>query len=130
MGNGECWTLANDALGAVGRAEKDRGREPCMQSQSYVHGYKIFEFKGGRVVVGGGVREAGVRRGDVVQFFSAVFADGRGGRKWAGAPDHTSVVGGGEFSPLSCFLFSPLVLVVILAQVVNSRWDETSLKPQ
>jgi hypothetical protein len=41
----------------------------------------------------GGVREAGVARGDIVQLLSAHFKskDGRS-EKWAGAPDHTAVV--------------------------------------
>ncbi|KAF7937567.1 uncharacterized protein EAE98_001881 [Botrytis deweyae] len=94
VGNGECWTLANEGLKAVARDCKERGGEGCMSSQGYVHGYKVFEFKNGRVEVGGGVKEAGVRRGDVVQFLEAHFMDNRGGQKWAGAPDHTSVVVG------------------------------------
>ncbi|KAM0129221.1 hypothetical protein ACHAP3_007954 [Botrytis cinerea] len=94
VGNGECWTLANEGLKAVAQDCRERGEEACMSSQGYVHGYKVFEFKNGRVEVGGGVREAGVRRGDVVQFLEAHFRDSRGGQKWAGAPDHTSVVVG------------------------------------
>ena len=104
VGNGECWTLANEGLKAVAQDCRERGEEACMNSQGYVHGYKVFEFKNGRVEVGGGVREAGVRRGDVVQFLEAHFRDSRGGQKWAGAPDHTSVVVGGEFSFLAFLL--------------------------
>jgi hypothetical protein len=44
-----------------------------------------------------------VVRGDVVQFFESHFRDARGGQKWAGAPDHTSVVVGGMlFFLLTC----------------------------
>ncbi|KAM3070750.1 hypothetical protein ACMFMF_008198 [Clarireedia jacksonii] len=96
VGNGECWTLAHEALKHVARECAARGEEPCMSSQSYVHGYLIYEFKDGVAEPRGGVREAGVVRGDVVQFLSSHFKDARGGQKWAGAPDHTSVVVGVE----------------------------------
>jgi hypothetical protein len=100
VGDGECWTLANEALKAIGASASSQGREPCMPSQSYVHGSLIYSFTPATSPYPeprGGVREAGVARGDIVQLLSAHFKskDGRN-QKWAGAPDHTAVVVGVE----------------------------------
>jgi hypothetical protein len=96
VGDGECWTLANEALKAVAAKASSQGREPCMSSQSYVHGSLIYSYMPATSSYPepkGGVREAGVARGDIVQLLSAHFKskDGRS-EKWAGAPDHTAVV--------------------------------------
>ncbi|KAK7205583.1 hypothetical protein BZA70DRAFT_164019 [Myxozyma melibiosi] len=75
VGNGECWTLARDALKSAG----------ALESIGYVHGVKVYE---------GGEGEGGgedVREGDVVQFKNARFKDGYG-EKIVGMPDHTAVV--------------------------------------
>ncbi|PQE13190.1 gmp synthase protein [Rutstroemia sp. NJR-2017a BBW] len=96
VGNGECWTLAFEALKAVAEECERKGEEPCMVSQGLVHGYQIYESKNGVAEPRGGVQEAGVVRGDVLQFFESHFRDKKGGQKWAGAPDHTSVVVGVE----------------------------------
>jgi hypothetical protein len=98
VGNGECWTLANDALVAIGAQCASRGQEPCMPSQSYTHGHLIYLFvptTSPYPEPRGGVSESGVARGDVIQLLSAHFqsADGRS-QKWAGAPDHTAVITG------------------------------------
>ena len=95
MGNGECWTLAHNALVAVGSSFSSRGQEPCMPSQSYTHGYKIFSFSPPSLPQPrGGVLEAGVVRGDIIQFTSSRFEAKNGSWKLAGMPDHTSVVVG------------------------------------
>lgn len=98
VGDGECWTLANEALKAIGSRASSKGREPCMSSQSYVHGSLIYSYIPATSPYPeprGGVHEAGVARGDIVQLLSAHFKskDGRS-EKWAGAPDHTAVVTG------------------------------------
>jgi hypothetical protein len=98
VGDGECWTLANQALLAVGAQCSTRGVEPCMPSQSYTHGHIIYSFvpaKSSYPEPRGGVLEAGVARGDIIQLLSAHFnsKDGRS-EKWAGAPDHTAVITG------------------------------------
>jgi hypothetical protein len=69
-----------------------------MSSQSYTHGHIIYEFilaKSPHPEPRGGVLEAGVTRGDIIQLLSAHFKsrDGKS-EKWAGAPDHTAVVTG------------------------------------
>jgi hypothetical protein len=100
VGDGECWTLANEALLAVGAASSSQGREPCMSSQSYVHGCLIYSYIPAASPYPeprGGVREAGVARGDILQLLTTHFKakDGRS-EKWAGSPDHTAVVVGVE----------------------------------
>lgn len=100
VGDGECWTLAHDALIAVASKFSSRGLEPCMPSQSYTHGALIYSYiptSSPYPEPKGGVHEAGVARGDVIQLLSAHFKskDGRS-EKWAGAPDHTAVITGVE----------------------------------
>ena len=96
VGDGECWTLANQALLAVAAQCSSRGIEPCMSSQSYTHGHIVYSFvpaKSPYPEPRGGTQEAGVTRGDIIQLLSAHFKskDGRS-EKWAGAPDHTAVI--------------------------------------
>ncbi|KFY07898.1 hypothetical protein V492_06719 [Pseudogymnoascus sp. VKM F-4246] len=94
VGNGECWTLANDGLTAVASACTDRGEEPCMSSKGYVHGALIYEKIGRKhPEPPGGVLAAGVARGDILQFWKARL-EAKDGRSWksAGAPDHTAVI--------------------------------------
>jgi hypothetical protein len=96
VGNGECWTLANDALKAVATSRTSAGQEPCMASQAFVHGGLIFSYLpavSSSPNPPGGIKEAGVARGDIIQFLSAHFKDG-GRQQWAGMPDHTSVITG------------------------------------
>ena len=96
VGNGECWTLAHDGLKAIAATCSEQGQEPCMPSQSYIHGVAVYTFipatkpdsNPGRSVL-----EAGVGRGDIVQILSAHFKSRDGRRQaWAGDPDHTAVV--------------------------------------
>ncbi|KFX89362.1 hypothetical protein V490_07076 [Pseudogymnoascus sp. VKM F-3557] len=94
VGNGECWTLANNGLIAVASACTDRGEEPCMSSKGYVHGALIYEKIGRKQPEPpGGVLAAGVARGDILQFWKARL-EAKDGRSWksAGAPDHTAVI--------------------------------------
>lgn len=88
VGNGECWTLANDALKAVAEDCKKHGEEECMPCIGFVHGCLLYEQKFRHQPH---VGEAGIARGDVVQFYEAKF-EGPHGWKSAGSPDHTSVV--------------------------------------
>jgi len=95
VGNGECWTLAYDALVAVGRQLSSRGREACMASQSYVHGALIYSFLPAISSLPephGGIKEARAARGDIIQLYEAHFKSKDGSQKWAGAPDHTAVI--------------------------------------
>ncbi|KAG0652203.1 altered inheritance [Hyphodiscus hymeniophilus] len=97
VGNGECWTLANNALIAVGGQCSSRGQVPCMPSQSYTHGHIVYSFipaKSPYPEPRGGLLEAGIARGDIIQLLSAHFKSPDGGQKWAGAPDHTAVITG------------------------------------
>ena len=95
VGDGECWTLANNALKAVAAKCSSRGQEPCMASQSYIHGYLMYSFvqSASRPEPQGKVKDAGVARGDVIQLYKAHFKY-PGGEMWAGAPDHTAVITG------------------------------------
>lgn len=91
VGDGECWTLASHALKAVAA----QSRDPCLTSQSLVHGHRIYSFVPGVSPYPnpkGGVLEAGVARGDVIQLLTAHFHGKDGSQKWAGAPDHTAVI--------------------------------------
>ena len=96
VGDGECWTLANESLKAVASSCSSRGQEPCMSSQSLLHGYLIYSFIPAASPYPeprGGILAAGVARGDIVQLLTANFKAKNGmSEKWAGAPDHTAVV--------------------------------------
>lgn len=94
VGNGECWTLAHEALKAVAAQSQSRGQEPCMSSQGVVHGSVIFSFIPPKPCEPpGGVEAAGVARGDIAQFLSAHFKAKNGmSESWAGSPDHTAVI--------------------------------------
>ena len=88
VGDGECWTLANSALVDIATTYSSRGQEPCMASQSYVHGSLVYSHIPKSSVhpePRGGIEEAGVARGDILQMLSAHFQskDGRS-NKWAG----------------------------------------------
>jgi hypothetical protein len=95
VGNGECWTLANDALKAVGDDCRARGIEPPMTSQSYIHGFLVFSYyPPSPPTPPGGVTASMVARGDIIQFLSCIFEKRGGGKGYCGMPDHTAVVTG------------------------------------
>ncbi|KAN0115104.1 hypothetical protein V8E51_004648 [Hyaloscypha variabilis] len=98
VGNGECWTLANDALKAVAATCSSRGQEPCMASQGVIHGYLMYSYvpSSANTEPQGKVRDTGVARGDVIQLYKAHFKFPDGGQAWAGNPDHTAVITGVE----------------------------------
>jgi hypothetical protein len=77
IGNGECWTLADQALRAAGA--KRPGREGMA---TYVFGRRL------------GPREA-LRPGDVLQFEKVRFEHKNqgGGSSWVDMPHHTAIVG-------------------------------------
>ena len=98
VGDGECWTLASDGLKAIAATCTARGQEPCMPSQSYIHGGTVYSLiplttpdqNPGRSLVA-----AGVARGDILQILTAHFKSKDGLRQaWAGDPDHTAVITG------------------------------------
>jgi hypothetical protein len=96
VGNGECWTLAHEALKAVAANCTSYSTEPCMPSQSYIHGALIYSFipaSSPYPSPRGGIFEAGVARGDIIQVYKGIFTSKDGRRqKFAGDPDHTAVV--------------------------------------
>jgi hypothetical protein len=115
VGDGECWTLANDALVAVGSNCSSRGQEPCMASQSYVHGSLIYCYVPGVSPYPeprGGVGEAGVARGDILQLLSTHFKskDGR-----------TDIWAGGMYIFESLFTFGPILYVTVDQAILTLR---------
>jgi len=78
VGNGECWTLAKEALSSI---------PSLYSSMGLVHGHIIYEQVCGQTPLM--VDE--IRRGDIVQFLTARF-EGRNWSSTAGMPDHTAVV--------------------------------------
>jgi hypothetical protein len=87
VGNGECWTLAAEAI-------KASSAEGAMSSQNLIHGALIYEQHGPYAPR---LQLDEVRRGDVIQFLNAYFEtkDGQGRvirQMKSGNPDHTSVV--------------------------------------
>jgi len=84
VGNGECWTLAADALEAVG----------AMRSVCFVHGAPIYARTSDSAT-----KDVDIARGDIIQFWNAKLRSRDGLRTQnAGSPGHTSVVTGVEGS--------------------------------
>ncbi|KAI5777903.1 hypothetical protein EDC01DRAFT_381022 [Geopyxis carbonaria] len=81
VGNGECWTLASEALKATPGA---------MASQGYTHGACVYTHTAPAAAVSAGE----IQVGDVLQFWKARWEWGNGAWKSAGDPDHTAVVTG------------------------------------
>ncbi|PBP28682.1 GMP synthase [Diplocarpon rosae] len=99
VGNGECWTLADEALKAIAQTCTSRGQEPCMPSQSLLHGHILYTYcpaKSAQPDPPGGILAAGVARGDIIQILKARFESANGSWATAGDPDHTAVVTGVE----------------------------------
>ncbi|KAL2074335.1 hypothetical protein VTL71DRAFT_8113 [Oculimacula yallundae] len=99
VGNGECWTLANEALKAVAASCKSYNQEPCMSSQSLIHGHILYTYiplQSPQPIPAGGILEAGVARGDIIQILKARFESRNGAWQTAGDPDHTAVITGVE----------------------------------
>jgi hypothetical protein len=96
VGDGECWTLANEGLKNVAANCSSYGTEPCMTSQSFIHGALIYSFIptiSPYPEPRGGVLEAGVARGDILQVVKGIFKSRDGRRQqFAGDPDHTAVI--------------------------------------
>lgn len=95
VGNGECWTLANEALKAVAEDCKKKGEEECMACIGFVHGSMLYDHKIPNPPEPASIQAAAVARGDLMQFDEAKF-EGPHGWKTAGSPDHTAVVVGVE----------------------------------
>ena len=91
VGNGECWTLAHDALEQV----QSLATPKVMTSQGTIHGQCIYSRNGGTTLSGSVDL---IRPGDIVQYLECKFERRQNGRlvysSTAGAPDHTSVVTG------------------------------------
>jgi myosin tail region-interacting protein MTI1 len=87
VGDGECWTLAHDALEFVQQTVEPR----CMVSNGKIHGQVVFTCDAEQAV--GGALE-GVRTGDIVQYLECKFERRVNGRvvhsSSAGSPDHTT----------------------------------------
>lgn len=89
VGNGECWTLAHDAL------QKGCGKHAFVSS-GLIHGALLYTVKPGNgddrpEVIFGSIVNDEVRRGDVLQFKSCFFKYPQSTQTY-GSPDHTAVV--------------------------------------
>lgn len=80
VGNGECWTLAHEAL---------RATPGVMESQQTSHGACILSHYAPSPVAECGVD---IAAGDILQFWRAKWSFPNGSWKTAGDPDHTAVV--------------------------------------
>ena len=87
VGNGECWTLAHDALEFVQSTVSPR----VLVSQGTIHGQCIYSRTGTTITEGA---LDVVRPGDIVQYLECKFERRLNGRlvssSTAGVPDHTS----------------------------------------
>ncbi|KAK9454538.1 hypothetical protein V1511DRAFT_502253 [Dipodascopsis uninucleata] len=85
VGNGECWTLAHEALRNAG----------ALESVGLIHGPQIWEYSPNSTLNSGSVKS--IRRGDILQFATSRFRNmGPNGQilgeMFVGSPDHTAVV--------------------------------------
>lgn len=87
VGRGECWDLAHDAL------LKGCGKHAFVSTYTH-HGFPILQVEGSSVgVIPIGETADEIRRGDILQFYTAKFVNKEtGAYKTVGEPDHTSVV--------------------------------------
>ncbi|KAK9433940.1 hypothetical protein V1505DRAFT_360855 [Lipomyces doorenjongii] len=107
IGNGECWTVANESLKASG----------AMESCGFIHGVEIWSSNPATGARSGD--EEMLRRGDILQFKSARFrSSGPSGRrveeKYVGAPDHTAVI-------VAVHSAAPIVVTVLEQNVGGVR---------
>lgn len=84
VGNGECWTLAHDAL------QKGCGNYAYV-SDAFNHGAKILTLEASNGSVSKSEQLDEIRRGDIIQYKTCIFKTASSIRKF-GAPDHTSIV--------------------------------------
>jgi hypothetical protein len=75
VGNGECWSLAYEALKSI---------EGCFFSQRFVHGCLVYSSKPGSF-------NDRPRKGDIIQYRNCKFA-GKWGSSKIGIPDHTAIL--------------------------------------
>jgi hypothetical protein len=94
VGNGECWTLANDALKSAGGKSSSAYRDTPNEGD-YVWGELVYgrEVKNGKPVESGNAKLK-VVPGDIIQFRDAKFAGQRadGGTYSMTAVHHTAIV--------------------------------------
>lgn len=116
VGDGECWTLAYEALKAVADQCRSRGEKPVMASQGHLHGACIFSRSMVPSAAGTGsnnnnnsLQAAGVAEGDIMALTGARFqrrhrhgptAQGEPGPAGGGGvvstcmmgPEHTAII--------------------------------------
>ncbi|MCJ1378295.1 hypothetical protein MMC17_001392 [Xylographa soralifera] len=74
VGDGECWTLAQQALLDLAQTYRAHGQEPPLVSQGLSHGYCILTLSAGSPGDNAGLLQlADVRRGDILQMKNAHF---------------------------------------------------------
>ncbi|MCJ1434371.1 hypothetical protein MMC27_003739 [Xylographa pallens] len=112
VGDGECWTLAQQALLDLAQTYRAHGQEAPLVSQGLSHGYCILALSASSPGDTAGLLQlADVRRGDILQIKNAHFKTveatppvRKGGGKWqmglqertVRVPQHTAVVVGVE----------------------------------
>ena len=94
VGDGECWTLANDAVLAAG-GKSSPGYRDAPAEGDYVWGELVYgvAVTGGKATEDAPAAKLAVAPGDIVQFRDAKFVGPRpGGTYSMTAPHHTAVV--------------------------------------
>lgn len=96
VGDGECWTLAHEALVQVNQSQGYSGDIKMFESVGRTHGHLVYRCVPGAAQWRGG-DQGNIRRGDIVEWehSQCKTADGRTatmGNPAGGMPDHTAVV--------------------------------------
>ncbi|KAL8750910.1 MAG: hypothetical protein Q9199_006768 [Rusavskia elegans] len=74
VGDGECWTLIQNALVDLAESYRQYGKEPPLLSQGRTHGHPILTLTAPSVGSNSGLLQlADVRRGDILELKSAHF---------------------------------------------------------
>ncbi|GAA94062.1 uncharacterized protein L969DRAFT_92992 [Mixia osmundae IAM 14324] len=94
VGNGECWTLAAEALKEASSLSQSQLGPPILDCIGKTHGHLLYTAKAGRLGQWRGGDNA-LRRGDVVQWLTAIITHSSSASMSTarlGDPDHTAIL--------------------------------------